>query len=98
MGIFGIFLQKCLESSTFHDTFVKIAEFEWLPGRQKVLINFEKNLLLSNHEGGGGGVKLLNRINDITISLYMNYIFSQLDEKCGCHGSIKFPLNYNEEI
>ena len=30
-----MFIEKC---STFHETFVQIAEFDWLPGRQKGLI------------------------------------------------------------
>ena len=35
--IWNSFLQNCLlsKSSTFHMAFVLIAEFDWLPGRQK---------------------------------------------------------------
>ena len=37
----------------FHLSFVQIAEFDWLPGRQKRLVfekNVKNNLLLRNHK------------------------------------------------
>ena len=37
LGIFGFFFTEMFIewSSTFHTTFVKIGEFDWLSGRQK---------------------------------------------------------------
>ena len=52
MGTSGFFKEIIIEyaSTTFHKTFVQIAEFDWLSGRQKWLI-FEINIknLLRNH-------------------------------------------------
>ena len=38
-------------SSTFHRTFVQIAEFDWLPGRLEGLM-FEKMFKKSSQKGG----------------------------------------------
>ena len=44
MGTSGFFTEIIIEyASTFHKTFVQIAEFDWLSGRQKGLI-FEINI------------------------------------------------------
>ena len=56
----------------FYMTFVKIAEFDWLPGRQKGLI-FENMIKIFSETTRW--VKLILYIHVHGISLYINYVF-----------------------
>ena len=60
-------------SSTFHMTFVQIAEFDWLSGRHKgfVFLKIFKNLLLGNYKG-----------DEVAYFVYMLMTFKPLRELC----------------
>ena len=58
---------------TFHKTFVQIAEFDWLPGRQKGIF-FRKNVKKIFFSENIRWMKLILCIHVYDVSLYINCV------------------------